>query len=61
MDLQNFDNSFGFMQKLSLELWKLNFSMLNECNITPSPNSNPNPKIDKIEPFFYVHKESLDG
>ena len=49
------------MQKLSLELWKMSFSMLDECNITPSPNPNPNAKIDKIEPFFYVHKESLDG
>ena len=50
------------MQKLSLELGELSFTMiLDECNIKPNPNSNPNPKIDKIEPFFYVHKESLDG
>ena len=48
------------MQKLSLELGELSFTMiLDECNIKPTPTSTL--FIDNIEPFFYVHKESLDG
>ena len=58
--------------KSSFTIYKnYSISQLDECNIKFNPNLNPNPNlnlnpnpslfIDNIEPFFYVHKESLDG